>query len=82
MAKSKKTNGGTLGPVTILGGGNVGRALARGWVEKGRFKAGEISIRGMEQVIALMGEGGTIAAPLPKAERFVDLRALQAAGIQ
>jgi ABC-type nitrate/sulfonate/bicarbonate transport system substrate-binding protein len=45
-------------------------------------KAGEINVRGMEQVIALMGEGGTLAPPLPKAERFIDLRFLQAAGIQ
>ena len=45
-------------------------------------KAGEISLKGMEEVIALMGEGGTIKAPLPAAERFVDLRYLRAAGIQ
>ena len=45
-------------------------------------KAGEISINGMEQAIALMGESGAIKAPLPAAERFVDLQYLQAAGIQ
>jgi len=45
-------------------------------------KAGEISLRGMEQVIALMGEGGTLTPPLPAAERFVDLDYLRAAGIQ
>ncbi len=45
-------------------------------------KAGEISLKGMEQVIALMEEGGILAKPLPPAERFVDLQYLRAAGIQ
>jgi ABC-type nitrate/sulfonate/bicarbonate transport system substrate-binding protein len=45
-------------------------------------KRGEISVKGVEQAIALMGEGGTLAAPLPAAARFVDLQYLQAAGIQ
>ena len=45
-------------------------------------KSGEISLKGMEQVIALMGEGGTIKAPLPAAENFVDLQYLRAAGVQ
>jgi ABC-type nitrate/sulfonate/bicarbonate transport system substrate-binding protein len=44
--------------------------------------AGEISLKGMEQVIALMGEGGVLKAPLPPAERFMDLQYLRAAGIQ
>jgi hypothetical protein len=29
-----------------------------------------------------MGEGGILKAPLPRAERFVDLQYLQAAGVQ
>jgi ABC-type nitrate/sulfonate/bicarbonate transport system substrate-binding protein len=45
-------------------------------------KLGEINLKGMEQVIALMAEGETIKAPLPAAERFVDLQYLQAAGVQ
>jgi ABC-type nitrate/sulfonate/bicarbonate transport system substrate-binding protein len=45
-------------------------------------QAGEISIKGMEQVIALMGEGGILKGPLPPPERFLDLQYLQAAGIQ
>jgi ABC-type nitrate/sulfonate/bicarbonate transport system substrate-binding protein len=45
-------------------------------------RAGEISIKGMETVIALMGEGGVLEAPLPAAERFVDLQYLGAAGIR
>jgi hypothetical protein len=36
----------------------------------------------MEQAIALMGESAAIKAPLPGAERFVDLQYLHAAGIQ
>jgi ABC-type nitrate/sulfonate/bicarbonate transport system substrate-binding protein len=45
-------------------------------------KLGEINVSGMEQAIALMGEGGILKAPLPRAERFVDLQYLQAAGVQ
>jgi hypothetical protein len=45
-------------------------------------KSGEINLKGMDQVIALMGESGTIKPQLPPAERFVDLQYLQAAGIQ
>jgi ABC-type nitrate/sulfonate/bicarbonate transport system substrate-binding protein len=45
-------------------------------------RSGEINLKGMNQVIALMGEGGTIKPPLPAAERFVDLQYLRAAGIQ
>jgi ABC-type nitrate/sulfonate/bicarbonate transport system substrate-binding protein len=44
--------------------------------------AGEISVKGMEQVIALMAEGGILKPPLPPAERFFDLQYLKAAGIQ
>ena len=43
---------------------------------------GEINLGGMEQAIALMGEVGILKAPLPRAERFVDLKYLQAAGVQ
>src|SRR5499426_955483 len=45
-------------------------------------KLGEINLKGMEQVIALMGESETIKAPPPAAERFVDLQYLHAAGVQ
>ena len=45
-------------------------------------RAGEISVKGMQEVIALMGEGGILKAPLPPPERFIDLRYLQAAGVQ
>src|SRR5215467_9283650 len=45
-------------------------------------KRGEINLKGMEQVIALMAEGETIKPPLPAAERFVDLQYLHAAEVQ
>jgi ABC-type nitrate/sulfonate/bicarbonate transport system substrate-binding protein len=45
-------------------------------------KSGEISLKGMEQAIALMEEGGLLAQPLPAADRFIDLQYLRAAGIQ
>ena len=43
---------------------------------------GEIDPRGIAQVIAFMAEAGQINAPLPPAERFVDLRYLMEAGGQ
>jgi ABC-type nitrate/sulfonate/bicarbonate transport system substrate-binding protein len=42
----------------------------------------EISLPGMAKVIELLGVTGTLKAPLPPAERFVDLQYLQAAGLQ
>ena len=42
----------------------------------------EIDLDGLAQVIAFMGEGGTIKPPLPAPERFVDLQYLRAAGAQ
>jgi len=45
-------------------------------------KQGEINVKGMAQVITFMGEAGSIKAPLPPAERFIDLQYLRAAGIQ
>ena len=45
-------------------------------------KAGEISLKGMEQVIAMMGDAGTLGSPLPSPQQFVDLQYLHAAGIQ
>lgn len=45
-------------------------------------RQGEIEVNGMTQVIAFMGEAGNLKEPLPPPERFVDLKYLQAAGIQ
>jgi hypothetical protein len=38
--------------------------------------------RWIAQAIAFMGEAGLLKAPLPTAERFVELRFLQLAGIK
>jgi ABC-type nitrate/sulfonate/bicarbonate transport system substrate-binding protein len=43
---------------------------------------GEINLEALQRVIAMMGEGGLLEPPLPSAQRFVDLRYLQAAGVQ
>jgi ABC-type nitrate/sulfonate/bicarbonate transport system substrate-binding protein len=42
----------------------------------------EIDLKGLAQVIAFMGEGGTIKPPFPEPERFVDLQYLHLAGAQ
>jgi ABC-type nitrate/sulfonate/bicarbonate transport system substrate-binding protein len=42
----------------------------------------ELDLKGLGQVIAFMGEGGTLKPPLPAAERFVDLQYLRAAGVE
>jgi ABC-type nitrate/sulfonate/bicarbonate transport system substrate-binding protein len=42
----------------------------------------EIDLGGLAQVIAFMGESGTIKPPLPAPEQFVDLQYLRAAGAQ
>jgi len=42
----------------------------------------EIDRNGLAQVIAFMGEGGSIKPPLPPPERFIDLRYLKAAGVE
>jgi ABC-type nitrate/sulfonate/bicarbonate transport system substrate-binding protein len=45
-------------------------------------KRGEIDLKALDQVIAMLGEAGALKAPLPPAERFVDLQYLRAAGVQ
>jgi ABC-type nitrate/sulfonate/bicarbonate transport system substrate-binding protein len=45
-------------------------------------RRGEIDLKGLAQVIAMMGEAGTIKPPLPSPERFVDMQYLRAAGVQ
>lgn len=45
-------------------------------------RQGEIDLAGLAQVIAFMGEAGQLKAPLPAAERFVDLQYLRLAGIR
>jgi ABC-type nitrate/sulfonate/bicarbonate transport system substrate-binding protein len=43
---------------------------------------GEIDIKALQQVIAMMGDAGLLKPPLPPAERFVDLQYLRDAGVQ
>jgi ABC-type nitrate/sulfonate/bicarbonate transport system substrate-binding protein len=51
--------------------------------EKGVLpRAAEINLKGLDQVIAFMGETGALKAPLPPATQFVDLQYLRAAGIE
>ena len=51
--------------------------------ERGVFpKQGEIDVKGFNEVIRVMGEAGELKAPLPAAERFIDLQYLKAAGLQ
>jgi NitT/TauT family transport system substrate-binding protein len=45
-------------------------------------RRGEIDLKGLAQVIAMMGEAGTIKLPLPSPEQFVDVQYLRAAGVQ
>ncbi|MGH6672305.1 MAG: ABC transporter substrate-binding protein [Xanthobacteraceae bacterium] len=45
-------------------------------------KRGEIDLKALQQVIAMMAGAGLLKPPLPSAQRFVDLQYLQAAGIQ
>ena len=45
-------------------------------------KKAEINLKGLEQVIAFMGEAGNLKPPLPAAERFVDFQYLHAAGVK
>lgn len=45
-------------------------------------KQGEINLKGMSQVIAFMGEAGLLKQSLPTAERFVELKYLQLAGVK
>jgi ABC-type nitrate/sulfonate/bicarbonate transport system substrate-binding protein len=69
---------------TGFGEGNAQLTLAL-YLEPDRGvlpKRGEISMKAMEQVIAMMAQAGALKPPLPPAERFVDLQYVRAAGIQ
>jgi ABC-type nitrate/sulfonate/bicarbonate transport system substrate-binding protein len=43
---------------------------------------GEINLKALQQVIAMMGGAGLLKPPLPPAQRFVDLQYLREAGLQ
>jgi ABC-type nitrate/sulfonate/bicarbonate transport system substrate-binding protein len=64
---------------------DVARAMLAFYYEPDRGvmpKQGEIDMAGMAKVIELLGETGELKAPLPAAERFVDLQYLKAVGLQ
>jgi NitT/TauT family transport system substrate-binding protein len=44
-------------------------------------KRAEIDLKGLAQVIAMMGDAGAIKTPLPSPEQFMDLQYLRAAGV-
>jgi ABC-type nitrate/sulfonate/bicarbonate transport system substrate-binding protein len=74
---------------TVMQSTSVPEAIARrtlAWFfepERGVLpRRGEIDLKGLAQVIAMMGEAGTIKPPLPSPERFVDMQYLRAAGVQ
>ena len=45
-------------------------------------RRGELDVNGMSRIIALLADSGAVKAPVPPAERFLDLRYLRSAGIQ
>jgi ABC-type nitrate/sulfonate/bicarbonate transport system substrate-binding protein len=74
---------------TVMQSTNSSEAIARQALalffepERGVLpKRGEIDLKGLAQVIAMLGEAGAIKPPLPPPERFVDLQYLRAAGVQ
>jgi ABC-type nitrate/sulfonate/bicarbonate transport system substrate-binding protein len=63
----------------------VARAMLAFFYEPDRGvmpRQAEIDMAGLTAVIALLGRTGELKAPLPGAERFVDLQYLKAAGLQ
>ena len=61
------------------------RATLALYLEPGRHvlpRQGEIDPEAMRRSIALMGDAGQLTAPLPPADRFVDLQYLRAAGVE
>jgi ABC-type nitrate/sulfonate/bicarbonate transport system substrate-binding protein len=64
---------------------DVARAVLAFYYEPDRGvmpKQGEIDMAGIAKVIELLGMTGELKAPLPAAQRFVDLQYLKAAGMQ
>lgn len=64
---------------------DVARAVLALYYEPDRGvmpKQGEINMAGLAKVIELLGAAGELSPPLPRAERFVDLQYLRAAGLQ
>lgn len=64
---------------------DIARATLALYLEPDRgvlARQAEIDLKGLQQVIAFMGEGGTIKPPLPAPEQFVDPQYLRAAGVE
>ncbi len=64
---------------------DIARAMLAFYYEPDRGvmpRQAEISLPGVAKVIELLGMTGALKAPLPVAERFVDLQYLKAAGLQ
>jgi pyrroline-5-carboxylate reductase len=61
--------------LAIIGGGNLGGALARGWVQSGRWKAEEIHVtrRAFERLASLGGMGFRVGADNRKAVDACDI---------
>jgi pyrroline-5-carboxylate reductase len=60
----KKTAGAGIGPIAILGGGNVGQALARGLLAAGPFGAADITLtrRHVDKLAEFNGMGVRVSA--------------------
>jgi ABC-type nitrate/sulfonate/bicarbonate transport system substrate-binding protein len=64
---------------------DVARAMLAFYYEPDRGvipRQAEISVPGVAKVIELLGATGALKAPLPTADRFIDLQYLNAAGLQ
>jgi len=64
---------------------DVAREMLRLYYEPDRGilpRQAEISVPGVEKVIELLSQSGELKAPLPKADRFIDLTYLREAGLQ
>ena len=53
-----------LGHIAILGGGNVGQALARGWLAAGKFRAADMTLtrRHVDKLAEFVGAGYNVSA--------------------
>lgn len=63
-----------IGKIAILGGGNLGRALARGWVEAGTFEPADVRVtrRHPERLSGLAADGFVVGADNVAAVRAAD----------
>lgn len=66
---------GTTARIAVLGGGNLGLALARGWVAAGRFTPAEVTVtrRQPKRLAAMTAEGYVVTADNAQAVRDADI---------